>query len=319
MRGSRKLESAAAAPPQIEPVTVAEVPRPSRLAKPKPNRVHDHGCRDTDAAAGGATDPGEDAYSEGFRLWEAKRYDQAIASLRAFTSAFPKHRRVSWANNLVGRSLLEKGESFAAAQAFLANYRANPKGGRAQDSLYYLGQSLLKYGQPAQACKAYGELTSVYGDSVRPELKALAAQGSRRSELQLGVDPQLLARFAADLDALVEPGTRIGVAVSGGPDSLALLLLCAARPARRSRSGNGRSRACGRKAQAKRRSWQVSAKLSAFLTATLVARLARLARKRAPGTCPGRALPLAGRLDGRARARRAGRPATISTTRPRPC
>lgn len=39
------------------------------------------------------------------------------------------------------------------------------------------------------------------------------------------------ARFAADLDALVAPGARVGLAVSGGPDSLALLLLAApARP-----------------------------------------------------------------------------------------
>ena len=38
-------------------------------------------------------------------------------------------------------------------------------------------------------------------------------------------------RFAADLAALVGPGERLGIAVSGGPDSLALLLLAAdARP-----------------------------------------------------------------------------------------
>lgn len=40
-------------------------------------------------------------------------------------------------------------------------------------------------------------------------------------------------RFAADLDGLIDPEARIGVAVSGGPDSLALLLLAAAvRPGR---------------------------------------------------------------------------------------
>lgn len=44
-------------------------------------------------------------------------------------------------------------------------------------------------------------------------------------------EPALMERFRADLDALVGPDARIGIAVSGGPDSLALLLLAsAARP-----------------------------------------------------------------------------------------
>jgi tRNA(Ile)-lysidine synthase len=40
--------------------------------------------------------------------------------------------------------------------------------------------------------------------------------------------PALIERFSANLDALLAPSERLGVAVSGGPDSLALLLLAAA-------------------------------------------------------------------------------------------
>ena len=44
-------------------------------------------------------------------------------------------------------------------------------------------------------------------------------------------EPALVERFRNDLDALVAPEARIGIGVSGGPDSLALLLLAvAARP-----------------------------------------------------------------------------------------
>jgi TolA-binding protein len=80
---------------------------------------------------------------------------------------------VSWANNLAGRAMLDKGQPRAAAEALLANYRSNPKGERAPDSLFYLGQSLKKLGQPAQACKAYAELEAVYGGSMRGELQRM--------------------------------------------------------------------------------------------------------------------------------------------------
>ncbi len=159
--------SAAAPPPPAATVDSAQAPASA------PPEVRDVAAPPAAAASPAASDPGEDAYTEGFRQWEERRYDAAIASLRAFASAFPNHRRVSWANNLTGRAYLDKGEPRAAAEVLLANYRSNPQGGRAQDSLYYLGQSLFKLGQPDQACKAYAELTSVYGTAVRAELQAM--------------------------------------------------------------------------------------------------------------------------------------------------
>lgn len=126
-----------------------------------------------DSSSSGVGDPGEDAYTQGYHLWAAGDYPGAVKSLTAFASQYPKHPRVSWARNLIGRALLDEGQPRAAAEAFLANYRSDPGGGRAQDSLYYLGQSLMKLGQPAQACKAYAELESVYGTKVRPDIRSM--------------------------------------------------------------------------------------------------------------------------------------------------
>ena len=151
--------------PLNPPVRKAESP-PPKQPPARPAETADAG-----------TDPGEEAYSEGFRLWRDGKHSEAITALRAFTSAFPKHKRVSYANNLVGRALLDSGQARPAADALLANYRANPKGERAADSLYYLGQALTKLGQPGQACKAYEELEEVYGSSIRSELRSLVDKG----------------------------------------------------------------------------------------------------------------------------------------------
>ena len=126
--------------------------------------------RSTPAAA---LNGAEAAYDAGFRLWEAKKYDSAIASLRKMVAAYPDDRRVSWANNLLGRSWLDKGQYRLAAEVLLANYRGNKAGERAPDSLYYLGQASMKLNQPAQACKAYAELENEYGTNIRPALRTL--------------------------------------------------------------------------------------------------------------------------------------------------
>jgi TolA-binding protein len=169
--------AAVAVPVQAQPVTAI----PSQSGKPKPQTSAASGASAGEGAVP-AADLGEDAYSGGFRLWEAGKYDEAITALRAFSSAYPRHRRASYANNLIGRALLDKGEPRAAAEALLANYRNNPKGERAADSLFYLGQSLMKLGQPGQACKAYAELDAVYGPSIRADLKKLV--GDARTQAQ---------------------------------------------------------------------------------------------------------------------------------------
>ena len=163
----QRVTAAAASTPVVTPI----IDQPS--AQPPAPRPKVDTTSPATAGAGTTpvTDAGEDAYTQAFREWQNGNYDDAIRSLRAFTAAYPKHRRVSYAKNLIGRSLLDKGDARGAAEAFLANYRSNSNGERAQDSLYYLGQSLMKLGQPGQACKAYAELDSVYGAKVRPDLK----------------------------------------------------------------------------------------------------------------------------------------------------
>jgi len=183
--------AAQAAPPQPAPVETAPPPKgkgkpstaPPKSVETRPAKAAETASASSDeaSATAAATDPGEDAYSQGFHQWESGDYDGSISTLRAFVKAYPKHRRVSYANNLIGRALLDKGDARAAATALLANYRDNPGGERAPDSLYYLGQALMKLGQPGQACKAYGELDAVYGAKIRPDLKKLESDAKAQA------------------------------------------------------------------------------------------------------------------------------------------
>ena len=184
----RMSEAATAAPmPATESpppaATTPSRPKPSVTKPATPPKTSDTAASVSEAPADAAeSDPGEDAYSQGFHQWEAGQYDQAIATLKAFTAAYPKHRRLSYANNLIGRAQLDKGDARTAAATLLANYRSNPGGERAPDSLYSLGQARVKLGQPSQACKAYGELDAVYGAKVRPDLKKLETDAKAQAQ-----------------------------------------------------------------------------------------------------------------------------------------
>ena len=163
-----QIESAgAAAQPaaQLQAEPVAQEPRQSAQAAPPAAKP-----------ASASTDPAEDGYNEGFRLWEQKRYAEAQARLEAIAKQYPKHARASWARNLAGRAYLDEGKPATAAKVFLNNYQTNPKGERAPDSLLYLGEALTKLGKNAEACQVYGELQEVYGPTLRPQLKPQLAK-----------------------------------------------------------------------------------------------------------------------------------------------
>ncbi len=114
----------------------------------------------------------EDEYIYGYRLWQAKLYPEAAAQLKKVVTDYPRSRRASYAQNLLGRSYLDDGKPSLASIAFYDNYKKMPDGERAPESLYYLGQSLMKLNKPADACKVYGELTDVYGTKIDGAMQA---------------------------------------------------------------------------------------------------------------------------------------------------
>ncbi len=117
-------------------------------------------------------DAGDDDYSYGFRLFDAKFYPEAEQQLKLYLQKYPKHPRVSYARNLLGRAYLEDNEPREAAKWFLQNYQADKKGPRAADSLLYLARSMKQLGDTQRACVALGEFSTTFAAEAAARLKA---------------------------------------------------------------------------------------------------------------------------------------------------
>lgn len=164
--GSRLDALERAAVPAPEPGLTPLEPRPGTARTPAATEP-----APVPPPTGTKADPAEEAYNAGFRLWEQKRYAEAQKALEAMAKKYPSHRLASWANNLAGRAYLDEGKPATAAKVLLANYQANPRGERAADSLFFLGQALVKLQKLPEACKVYDELEDVYGASMRDFLR----------------------------------------------------------------------------------------------------------------------------------------------------
>ncbi len=107
-------------------------------------------------------DAGDDEYSYGFRLWEANFYPEAQQQLALFVEKYPRHERISFGRNLLGRAYLDDGKAREAATWFLRNYQADKNGARAGDSLLYLAESMIALKDTSRACIALSEFADTY-------------------------------------------------------------------------------------------------------------------------------------------------------------
>ena len=160
----------------------SDAPPPRAASPARTSSASSEPAEPARAAVGSVTRPktgddAEDAYTYGYRLWQAKLYPDAERELKAVADKYPKHRRASFAQNLLGRAYLDEGKPSLASIAFYDSYKKWPDGERAPDSLLYLGQALVTLKKPADACKVYGELTEVYGAKLSASMKADVEKG----------------------------------------------------------------------------------------------------------------------------------------------
>lgn len=154
--------SPAPATPSPAPTPAVATPAPAPAAA-KPATPSAQRLAAVQAIAKPSTnDPADDEYSYGYRLWEAKFYPEAQQQLHLYVDKYPKHSKISYGRNLLGRAYLDEGKPAEAAPWFLKNYQANKQGERAGDSLLYLAQSMIAQKDTSRACIALAEFGDTY-------------------------------------------------------------------------------------------------------------------------------------------------------------
>lgn len=159
--------------------TPAPAPRPATTPAPASEERKTAVAAVERPSTGNAAD---DAYTYGFRLWDAKFYPEAQAQLKATVDKYGDSAIASKAQNLLGRAYLDDGKPALASVAFYENYQKRPRGERAPDSLAWLGESLIQLKKPADACKVYQELEQVYGESLSGTLRGMMDKGRAKAK-----------------------------------------------------------------------------------------------------------------------------------------
>ncbi len=116
-------------------------------------------------------DAGLDEYSYGFRLYTAKFYPEAAQQLKLYIDRYPKDAHISHARNLLGRAYLDDGKPREAAPWFLTNYKTDPHGARAADSLLNLAAAMRQLSDDTRACIALNEFATTYASEAEGRLR----------------------------------------------------------------------------------------------------------------------------------------------------
>jgi TolA-binding protein len=168
------------------PGVTAAVPTPAPAVAPRPTPAATTPAKPVPSAAASAQrvaavraiekpatgDAGDDEYSYGYRLWEAKFYPEAQQQLKMFVDRYPRHARISFARNLLGRAFLDDGKPRDAATWFLQNFQADKTGARASDSLLLLAESMRQLKDTNRACIALAEFGDTYAAEAAGRLKS---------------------------------------------------------------------------------------------------------------------------------------------------
>jgi TolA-binding protein len=123
----------------------------------------------------------ENSYNYGYRLWEAKFYPEAQVQLQETVDKYPKNTKLSKARNLLGRAWLDDKKPSTAVRIFYDNYKNDPRGERAPESLFFLGSALTDLNKTAEACEAFGQLEKAYPSEASGRLAGRLSAGRQRA------------------------------------------------------------------------------------------------------------------------------------------
>jgi tol-pal system protein YbgF len=170
--------SAAPAPPPVEagkPGTLGTLKQEDLAAKPAP-------AREAPASkAAGVLPEGtaKDQYNHAFGLLRQANYDQAETAFREFLAKHPDDPLAGNARYWLGETYYVRTEYLKAAEVFAENYKADPKGQKAPDTLLKLAMSLGRLDKKQQACLTLDELRKRFPDST-PAIKNAAGAERKR-------------------------------------------------------------------------------------------------------------------------------------------